>query len=381
MELKGRHYRTGEPIRVHMTNGLISKLEPLVPEPDEALPWIAPGIVDLQINGYGGLDFNAPPLQEEAIHRMSQALRKEGVTSYYPTIITNGSSVIEASLKVLANAIRSGHKAGESIAGIHLEGPFISPEDGPRGAHPREHVTAPDWDLFQRWQEAAEGHIRIITLSPEWPGSSAFIAKCAASGVTVSIGHTAATAEQIEEAASAGASMSTHLGNGAHLTLPRHPNYLWDQLAEERLSACFIADGFHLPDSVLKVILKVKGDRAMLVSDAVSFSGMPPGTYTHHIGGEVVLTPEGKLHMKEQPGLLAGSVKLPAYHIAHLVRRGLCTLEQAWDLASIVPSRFMGLPTQEGLRVGAQADLAIFDWDGQELQIRQSFKKGQPALG
>ncbi|WP_284646435.1 N-acetylglucosamine-6-phosphate deacetylase [Paenibacillus silviterrae] len=364
-----------------MVNGLISRLEPFAPEPDEALPWIAPGIVDLQINGYGGRDFNAPPLQEEAIHQMSQALRKEGVTSYYPTIITNGSSVIEASLKVLAKAIRSGNKDSESIAGIHLEGPFISPEDGPRGAHPREHVIAPDWDLFQRWQEAAEGHIRIITLSPEWPGSSAFIAKCSASGVTVSIGHTAAAAGQIEEAAAAGASMSTHLGNGAHLTLPRHPNYIWDQLAEERLSACFIADGFHLPDSVLKVILKVKGDRAMLVSDAVSFSGMPPGTYTHHIGGKVVLTPEGKLHMQEQPGLLAGSVKLPAYQIAYLVRRGLCTLPQAWDLASVAPSRFMGLPTQEGLRVGAQADLAIFDWDGRELQIRQAFKKGQPALG
>ena len=136
-----------------------------------------------------------------------------------------------------------------------------------------------------------------------------FIEKCAGAGVTVSIGHTGASPEQIREAVKAGATMSTHLGNGAHVQLRRHPNYLWEQLAHDELSACIIADGFHLPDAVMKVFLRVKGPRAMLVSDAVYLSGLAPGTYETHIGGKVVLTPEGRLHLAGNPDLLAGATE------------------------------------------------------------------------
>ena len=135
---------------------------------------------------------------------------------------------------------------GAAIAGLHIEGPHISPEDGPRGAHPQHCVRPPDVDEFHRWQEASNGSVKLVTVSPEWPESPGYIEAVVREGVVVAIGHTKATTDQIRDAVNAGATLSTHLGNGAHSMLPRHPNYLWDQLAEDRLAASFIADGIHL---------------------------------------------------------------------------------------------------------------------------------------
>ena len=158
--------------------------------------------------------------------------------------------------------------------GFHVEGPHISPDDGPRGAHPQRWVRPPDLDEFRRWQDATDGRIRIVTLSPEWPEAPRYIEALVAKGVVASIGHTKATAQQIADAVSAGATLSTHLGNGAHPVLRRHPNYIWEQLAEDRLMADFIVDGIHLPTSFLKVALRAKGiERSVLVTDARSPAG------------------------------------------------------------------------------------------------------------
>ncbi|MEP7339131.1 MAG: amidohydrolase family protein, partial [Acidobacteriota bacterium] len=208
---------------------------------------LAPGFVDLQINGYGGIDFNDASTTTEQIVAAMQALWRTGVTSFCPTVITESSEHIS---KCLANLLRAADESPEfarAMLGIHLEGPFISPEDGPRGAHPRGHVRPPDWEQFRHWQEAARGQIRIVTLSPEWPESFDFIEKAAASGVIVAIGHTAATPAQIACAVQAGVKMSTHLGNGSHARIDRHPNYIWEQLANDALWASFIVDGHHLP--------------------------------------------------------------------------------------------------------------------------------------
>ncbi|MNI48365.1 N-acetylglucosamine-6-phosphate deacetylase [compost metagenome] len=267
--------------------------------------------------------------------------------------------------------------AASGIAGIHLEGPFISPHDGARGAHSRNYVRAPDWDLFCRWQAASGDRIRILTLSPEWPGSADFIRLCTESGVTVSIGHTSATSEQIREAVECGARMSTHLGNGAHLTLPRHPNYIWEQLAQDQLWSCLIADGFHLPDQVLKVVLKVKGAKALLVSDAVSISGLAAGTYHTHIGGKVVLTPEGRLHTAENEQILAGSAQMQLWGIEHLLNRGITSLSDAWNMASIGPAGFMNLPSAAGLSPGAPADFVLFRMEGSHILLEQTYKSGE----
>ena len=163
-----------------------------------------------------------------------------------------------AALRNLARA-KDSLPEGAAIDGFHVEGPHIGIEDGPRGAHPKRWVRKPDFDEFRRWQDATEGRIRIVTLSPEWPEAPRYIERIVAEGVVASIGHTAASAEQIADAVSAGASLSTHLGNGAHAVMRRHPNYIWDQLAEDRLMADFIVDGIHMGAQFLKAALRAKG--------------------------------------------------------------------------------------------------------------------------
>ncbi|MEK4006856.1 N-acetylglucosamine-6-phosphate deacetylase [Paenibacillus sp. FSL H3-0333] len=376
--ISGRHYRTGLPLEVHVNGGVIEAVHTLAESPHMAdWPWLAPGLVDLQVNGGWGLDFNTLPLAPETVAGLSRCLLARGVTSYCPTLITNGSDQLVQAASVIAEAVRTQPDIAGLITGIHLEGPFLSPEDGPRGAHPLEHICPPDWEAFCRWQEAAAGLIRIITVSPEWPGATAFISRCTASGVRVSIGHTAASPEQIRQAVAAGAVMSTHLGNGTHLTLPRHPHYLWEQLAADELYGCMIADGCHLPDTLLKVILRVKQSRAILVSDAVSLSGMAPGAYRLHIGGDVVLTPEGRLHLAGHPRLLAGSAMMLADQVAYLARSGLAPLEDAIDCASLHPAQLLGLPQAAGLTADAPADLIGFRKNGGALDIQAVWKNGR----
>ncbi|XBS68860.1 N-acetylglucosamine-6-phosphate deacetylase [Acerihabitans sp. KWT182] len=354
---------------------MISLIKPL--PADDALPVIAPGLVDLQVNGYAGVDFNHCPIEEESVLAATRRLWREGVTAFLPTVITHRDEDIEQMVRAIANARRRFADVGHSVAGIHLEGPFISPEEGPRGAHDRALVRAPDWDMFQRWQQAARGDIRVLTLAPEWPGSEAFIRRCVRQGVTVSLGHTCADGHCIAEAVAAGASMSTHLGNGAHLLLPRHPNYIWEQLAQDDLWCAMIGDGEHLPMSVLKVFMRVKQQRGFLVSDATSLAGMPPGRYQLHIGGDVVLTAQGRLSLADNPGLLAGSARGLLHGVNTLIKEGLASRSVAWDMASIRPSSLLGLPTQKGLAVGAPLSATLLH-EGAEgrLQVLATYVKG-----
>src|SRR6202451_1593934 len=242
-------------------------------------PFLAPGFIDLQVNGFAGVDYNSPATTHDEIAHSIRAQFACGVTRFFPTVITGSPENITAALRNLADAKES-LKEGPAMEAFHLEGPYISPADGPRGAHPARWVRSPDLSEFQRFQEAANGNIRLVTLSPEWPQAPGFIEKLVEKGIVVAIGHTKASASQIADAVSAGATLSTHLGNGADALLPRHPNYLWEQLAEDLLAASFIVDGFHLPPSFLNVALRAKGlERSLLVTDAVMPAGCDPGPY------------------------------------------------------------------------------------------------------
>ncbi|UWE02373.1 N-acetylglucosamine-6-phosphate deacetylase [Laceyella sacchari] len=372
--IEGVDYRTGCSIAVEIERGIISHIHRI--QNRSGLPWLAPGLVDLQVNGFGGKDLNTPPFSPDLVIALTHMLWREGVTAYLPTVITNHDEGIEEAVRAVAEAIRQSPALDRVIPGIHLEGPFISPQDGPRGAHDPAFVKAPNWELFERWQKAADGRIRLVTLSPEWPGAHEFIETCVRHGVKVAIGHTAANTEQLALAVRAGATLSTHLGNGAHPMLPRHPNYIWDQLAEPDLWACMIGDGFHLPDSVIKVIMRVKRDKAMLVSDVVQLGGREPGEYETHIGGRVVLTPQGKLHLKGRPQLLAGSVQTLRQGVWNLFKKQLCGLQDAWDMASIRPAAYLGLSARRGLAVGAPADLVVFEPEDEEVRILRTIKQG-----
>jgi len=362
-----------------LEGGCVKEAERAGPGSDTHL-MIAPGLTDLQVNGYAGLDLNSDPLLPETVRAISVRLWSEGVTTFFPTIITNSGENIRRFVGVIRDAASRFAEVAEAVGGIHLEGPFISPEDGARGAHPAEHVRPPDWDLFCRWQEACDGMIRIITLSPEWPEAAAFIRRAAESGVRVAIGHTSATPEQIREAIDAGATLSTHLGNGSHQMLPRHRNYLWEQLAADELYASVISDGFHLPDAVMKVFLRMKPGRILLVSDATALTGMPPGDYHTHIGGEVTLTSEGKLHVKGNPDMLAGSGKSLLHCVETLASKGLATLAEALDMAGRIPHRLAGLPGDSLPVRGGNADLVMLREDKSRLRVVRTIKSGKTVF-
>ncbi|HSI34985.1 MAG: N-acetylglucosamine-6-phosphate deacetylase [Phycisphaerae bacterium] len=376
MRIQGLHYATAQPIAIDVTDGVIRSVTPLPNAPAD-LPYVGPGLVDLQVNGYLGEDFNAFPVAPGALRRAARALWAQGTTTFFPTVITNSVEAIEGSMRAITTECDADPVVKNAVAGVHLEGPFISFEDGARGAHAKQFVRTPDFDLLDRWQAAAGGRIRILTMSPEWPDSPVFVERCAKAGIVVSVGHTAATPEQVAAAVAAGARMITHFGNGAHLMLPRHPNYLWEQLAQDDLSACLIADGFHLPDQVIRVAMRVKGERAMIVSDAVSLAGLPAGEYATPVGGKVVLTPSGRLHLAENPKLLAGSAQMLPWGVSHLVKRGLATVGEAWAMASVRPARLVGFAC--GLEVGAQADLVTFRAGDAGVIIEQTIKHGDPV--
>ncbi len=338
--------------------------------------YIGPGLIDLQINGIDGIDFNDASLRPEDIETATSYLLSKGITTFFPTIITNADENVHAIIKTIVQASKKSKLVNACVGGIHIEGPFISKIDGARGAHDLQYIKAPDWEWVRKCQEIAEGMIKLITISPEWKGSSAFIHQCREHDILVSIGHSNASPEQIREAVTAGAGMSTHLGNGLLLMLPRHPNLLWEQLAHDGLFASIIADGFHLPDAFLKVVIKTKGSRAFLVSDSTCFSGMPPGVYQTHIGDEVVLEKGGRLAMKKSPDLLAGATKNLLENIQYLLGQKLLDLAEVWKMASLYPANFLGMAGY-GMLPDQPADLVVFDLKNEHISIQKVIKLGQ----
>ncbi|WP_156819520.1 hypothetical protein [Pseudonocardia sp. HH130630-07] len=236
---------------------------------------------------------------------------------------------------------------------------------------------------YRRWQRAAGGLIGIVTLSPHHPGSREYVAALHADGVHAAVGHTHATGAEIDAAAGAGAVLSTHLGNGAHGELPRHPNYIWSQLADDRLTATFIADGHHLPGEVLRSMLRAKGPgRSVLVSDAVALAGMPPGSYETPVGGTVELSADGRLSRPGTP-FLAGAACSLADAVARVTGLAGIGLADAVTLATASPARFLppGCPDRGVLRAGAAADVITFRWRPGDptLDVRTVLAGGRPV--
>jgi N-acetylglucosamine-6-phosphate deacetylase len=375
MQLLGRRYDTREVVRLTVTGDRIGSIETVDSPPAIAAtpnglapngiapPWIAPGFWDIQVNGHGGQEFSSPELTPERVAAVVAAHDPFGVTALCPTLTTASLDVLAHGMRQIDRAAAVDPAVGRRIVGIHLEGPYFSPEDGPRGAHPKEHCRRPNWDEFQRLQEAAGGRICILTMSVEFEESPAFIARVSASGVRVAIGHTSATGAQIKAAVDAGASFSTHLGNGAHRVLRRHPNYLWDQMAEDRLMASLIVDGHHLPPEVVKTMVRAKGsERIILVSDESGLAGLPPGRYTSS-GCELEILPDGRLVIAGQDQLLAGASRPIGDGVANVMRFAGVDLATAVHMATTHPARLLGRPIG-GLRPGDPANLVLFDLTG-----------------
>lgn len=371
----GRVPGSSSVIRCEWEGLAVSAVDELI-SPPQVEEFLAPGFIDLQVNGFAGTDYNDPAVSIEDISRSIRKMFRTGVTRFFPTIITASEERIVACLRNLSSAksefLRQRLPEGHAMEAFHVEGPHIAPESGPRGAHPVEHVRAPQTDEFDRWQEAADGNIRIVTLSPEWEEAPRYIAHLVKSGVVASIGHTMATARAIEAAVDAGASMSTHLGNAAHPVLPKTENYIWNQLADERLTACFIYDEIHIPRDFFRSAVRAKGvDRSILVTDAVMPAMCLPGPY-RLAQIDVELRENGSVVMKGE-NRLAGSALLLDRAVGNAVRSGGLTLRDAVTMATVNPARGGRVGgRQRGLSPGEKADFVLFSWDKATEQIKIS---------
>ena len=331
--------------------------------------WITPALVDIQVNGFAGFDLNVATVTAADVCAMVRALWCVGTGFLCPTVVTTSFESICNSLRAVVQACATDPMVAHAILGVHLEGPYISAEDGPRGAHPLEHVRAPDWDEFQRWQDIAEGMIRIITLAPEKEGAIPFIEKLVANGIVVALGHTDASVEDIRAAVSAGAKLSTHLGNGAHAVIRRHPNYIWEQLAADELYASLIVDGHHLPSAVVKSMVRAKTlDKCILISDSTALAGIPPGEY-QFVGQPVELTSDRCVRLAGTEYLAGSAIEL-ARGVENSVRFAEITLKEAISLATLQPARLLGVEENIGsMDENNQPNLILFEWNDATCEI------------
>jgi len=361
---------------ITITAGRISLLQPTE---RQTASYMGPALFDIQVNGYGGRTCRIPsPDRVDALAYITQLLRERGVGWWMPTITTAGAEDLHRAFSYCGRALDADKNTADSIPGLHLEGPYISPVDGPRGAHLLKHVRPPDWDEVQRLNEACGGRIRLITIAPEVEGAVPFIKACVASDMIVAMGHTNLDRDSLARAVDAGATLSTHLGNGAHDQLQRHNNYLWYQLAEERTYASFIADNQHLPRECLYSMLRAKGtERSILVSDSVLLGGMKPGLYSVR-GQKIEMLDSGRIVLPGTPNL-AGSGSHLKECVEWVVRLGQVAHADAWTMASVNPARLMGFDEKLGIAQGAEATLAVYQLgsDGVSIDVQQTWVAGR----
>ena len=375
LEIKALHFKTGKPVRIEIREGLIVSMTETPLSQENSTLFVAPGLIDNQVNGYSGIDFSDTGLEPEKMRVATEAIWKDGVTSFLPTIITNSHENLLQNFRNLAEALKDNY-IRDSVKGFHLEGPYISPVEGFYGCHPEEFIRNPSWREFSEYQEAAEGNIIQITIAPELDGAMEFIRLCTGNNVIVAIGHTNASAEQINKAVDNGARLSTHLGNGCANLIDRHRNPLWPQLANDHLTISVIADGHHLLPEEIKVFYKVKGPSNMVItSDVNHLIGMPPGKYMY-FGSEVVYTEDG---LVKNPVLncLAGASMPLKKGVETMMNYTGCPLGEAINMATVNVARIYNLKDRGSLEAGKRADLILFERDGNRLNIKQTLINGR----
>lgn len=293
------------------------------------------GLIDLQVNGFAGVDFNDPAIGPDDLDRALEAMLATGVTFCLPTIITAHPHELVERFAALDAAVAGSRLGRLMCPGYHLEGPFLNPAPGYHGCHPPQAMTAASADLVLALEKPLSRPILMVTLAPEVEGALAATQALAQAGKTVAIGHSAADFAQVAAATRAGLSLSTHLGNGLPQTLPKLANPVFAQLATDGLMAGFIADGIHLPPEALKVLIAARGrQNAILVTDAVLAAAAPVGAYSF-AGMAIELRPDGSVRQSE--GLLAGSALCLDAAVRNLVGWGIATPEQALAMASDHP--------------------------------------------
>lgn len=304
-----------------------------------------PGLIDVQVNGYRGVDFSDVHLTEEDFARTCRELFDAGTTAFLPTLITSPPEVYERNLPLIAGVIATEEFRGR-VLGIHIEGPFLSPLDGARGAHDAQWIRRPDVDYLQRLIELAQGTVRLVTIAADQEGAADLSRYASSHGVAVSLGHHMADEQDLERLVAVGAKALTHLGNGLPALLPRHQNPLWAGLANDDLLASIITDGHHLPPAVLKTILRTKGPgRCLVISDASPLAGLAPGDY-RWMGAAVRLQEDGKV-VNPATGYMAGSSATILACANHLAQLGLVGLSELGQMCFYNPLRLIGMSPKQ----------------------------------
>ena len=374
----GRLQRGAPPVEIAIVGGRIDAIRPAGSGGASAVGGadclVTEGFLDIQVNGFAAVDFNRPDLTVEDLVRATRAMWRTGVTQFLPTVVTAPVQSMLETLRAIARAREQEPILRRAIPGIHLEGPFLAPEDGPRGAHPADSIRDPDWGLFRQFQDAAAGLIRLVTIAPERPGAIGVIWQLRQAGIAVGIGHSDAKESDIDQAVEAGAQFSCHLGNGAHAMLPRHRNYIQKQLATDTLMASLIVDGHHLPSYVVKNMIRCKGvDRVILVTDAMAAAAAPPGKYRL---GEVLaeVGSDGYVRLPGTP-YLAGSALTMDRAIENAARFAGLSLEDALRLANRQP-RTLFPDLGEGMVAGGWANLVVLR-EGPPLTVVATIVEGE----
>src|SRR3984885_4224119 len=333
---------------------------------------LAPGFVDIHIHGGAGQDVMEADASGPAA--VEQLLFKHGVTSYFPTTVTAPIDKTWSALDRLAKAIESASRDDDSRTdpaqplGIHLEGPFLSHVR--RGVHPPENLLLPTLSTFDRFWQAARGHIRVMTIAPELEGAREVIAEAARRGVCVSLGHSDADLNSTRAAVAAGARHATHTFNAMRPLDHRAPGIVGGVLTDSRLSADIIADGIHLDPTIVELFLKSKGpDAAVLITDAISATGMPEGTYL--LGTFEVEVKNGRCLAD---GKLAGSVLTMDRAVRNVMHFAHWDLQRALRLATLNPARVAGLANRGKLEAGAEADFVVLSPRG---EVRNTIIRGE----
>ncbi len=318
---------------------------------------VVPGLVDLQVNGYRGVDFFSPALTEDSFAGACRQMLKEGASAFLPTIITSGGDVYEHNLPIMAKVIHSDEFRGR-VLGIHLEGPFISSAEGARGAHNAQWVRKPDLAYLKHLLDLAGHRVKLITIAAEPDGADELTQFAAENGIAVSLGHQTAGVEDLQRLAKAGARALTHLGNGVPLTVPRHDNPIFAGLAVDELSAMIITDGHHLPAGLIKTIVRTKGaDKCIVTSDATTLSRMGPGEYDS-AGNKVVLDESGRIYNPET-GYLVGSSATMLDCMNYLASLDLLSVEGLVQAGFYNPLALIGL-SEDNL-----AEVGVLEYDEQ----------------
>lgn len=378
LDIKAIHYETGRPVRIEIRNEIITGIFEIRESEQIQDLYVAPGLIDNQINGYKGVDFSDIGLTTQRMRLAVDAIRNDGVTSFMPTVITGSNENLLRIFKNLAEALKD-DEVRSSVTGFHLEGPYISPEEGFYGCHPSAFIRKPSWDEFAKYQEVAKGNIKQVTVSPEVEGCLEFIRKCTEHNIIVALGHTNASADQIKMAVDNGARVSTHLGNGCANMIDRHRNPLWPQLANDLLTPSVIADGHHLLPEEIQVFYKVKGpNNIILTSDVTHLIGMAPGKYIF-LGSEIVLTDDGLI---KNPALncLAGASMPLKRGVVNMMKYTGCKMGEAVNMASVNVAVIYDLSDRGSLATGKRADLIVFKKNENDIILKQVWVKGREVF-